>query len=361
LLKVTPSTERLERLKKQEEQLKARIQNEKAKLSASARKQRTGKLIAWGVVIEQKLAQGEISLEDWNQECQRLLNGRTLERALATENSNNWSFTFFTTWNFLTLGFLPLPEASFPKYGKDFYDKYHTIQLFFQLKTAWTNPHRACRAYSFWSCPKSRSDWINSLANYSQPQKWYCSAIWSTPRYSIASTADPYRRFETLYKLRCTSKKIFKQTVDQWPQLHEYYQELKGHINSSAKIWKRAFEPERQANSRIFKLAYSPPKVRQTLLNKVLEDGDYSKGKGIPRLLQEIQYFTPQQQKKLFKSAFSQERIQFRTEAFKGLCQGIKDLNSKQKQHILETTKELPPLPGNKSLISGLQRILKPE
>lgn len=85
LFSMTKSNERLERLKQQEAQLKARIQQEKARISVSTRKERTGKLIAWGVVIEQKLAQGEISPENWTQECQRLLSGRTLERALVQE------------------------------------------------------------------------------------------------------------------------------------------------------------------------------------------------------------------------------------------------------------------------------------
>lgn len=43
---MSKTTERLERLKKQEEQLKARIQQEQARISASARKERDGKLIA---------------------------------------------------------------------------------------------------------------------------------------------------------------------------------------------------------------------------------------------------------------------------------------------------------------------------
>lgn len=76
--------ERLEKLLKQEEQLKARVQQAKARISSAARKERTGRLIAWGVVIEQKLNEGELKPEDWAQECQRFLraNERTLERAL---------------------------------------------------------------------------------------------------------------------------------------------------------------------------------------------------------------------------------------------------------------------------------------
>lgn len=79
------STERLERLQKQEAQLKARIQNEKAKLSASARKQRTGKLVAWGVAVEQLIADDTFQAEWWKIQCQRVLSGRTLERALVDD------------------------------------------------------------------------------------------------------------------------------------------------------------------------------------------------------------------------------------------------------------------------------------
>jgi hypothetical protein len=47
---MSKTTERLEQLQKQEAQLKTRIQREKAKISDSSRKERTGKLVAWGVV-----------------------------------------------------------------------------------------------------------------------------------------------------------------------------------------------------------------------------------------------------------------------------------------------------------------------
>ena len=79
------STERLERLQKQEAQLKARIQNEKAKLSASARKHRTGKLVAWGVAVEQLILDETFQADWWKDACQRVLSGRTLERALVDE------------------------------------------------------------------------------------------------------------------------------------------------------------------------------------------------------------------------------------------------------------------------------------
>ena len=76
------TTETLERLLQQEAQLKAKIQQTKARLRTQDDKVRTGRLIAWGVVIEQKLAQGDILPEEWAIECQQVLNGRTLERSL---------------------------------------------------------------------------------------------------------------------------------------------------------------------------------------------------------------------------------------------------------------------------------------
>ncbi len=82
---MSTTTERLERLKKQEAQLKARIQQEKARISVSARKERTGKLVAWGVAVEQLLANDTFQAEWWKLQCQRVLSGRTLERALVED------------------------------------------------------------------------------------------------------------------------------------------------------------------------------------------------------------------------------------------------------------------------------------
>lgn len=76
---------KLEKLLEQEAQLKARIQRERAKLDLKKRQERNGRLIAWGVVIEQMLQEGEMSQEKWTALCQRFLTGRTLERALTGE------------------------------------------------------------------------------------------------------------------------------------------------------------------------------------------------------------------------------------------------------------------------------------
>lgn len=82
-----PSSERLDKLMLQEKQIKARIQLEKSRVSASARKERTGKLIAWGVVVEQLITDGSFTPEWWKLQCQKMLSGRTLERALVDDST----------------------------------------------------------------------------------------------------------------------------------------------------------------------------------------------------------------------------------------------------------------------------------
>jgi hypothetical protein len=81
------ASDRLEKLFLKEKQLKAQIQLEKSRLSASARKERTGKLVAWGVAVEQLLADETFKEEWWKLQCQRVLSGRTLERALVEDST----------------------------------------------------------------------------------------------------------------------------------------------------------------------------------------------------------------------------------------------------------------------------------
>lgn len=78
---------KLEELIKQEQQLKHRIQVERNKLNALARKRRDGKLISWGIVIESMLNDPEESMtpEQWANQCKRFLKDRTLNRALVDE------------------------------------------------------------------------------------------------------------------------------------------------------------------------------------------------------------------------------------------------------------------------------------
>jgi hypothetical protein len=82
----TPDThERLKRLLQKEKQLQAQIQAEKSRLGTAARKQRDGRLISWGIAVEQLIADNTFQAEWWKTQCQRVLTGRTLERALVDE------------------------------------------------------------------------------------------------------------------------------------------------------------------------------------------------------------------------------------------------------------------------------------
>jgi hypothetical protein len=79
---------KLEELIKQEQQLKHRIQLEKNKLNAVARKRQDGKLIAWGIVIETMLNDPEEAMtpEQWANQCKRFLTDkRTLSPTLVDE------------------------------------------------------------------------------------------------------------------------------------------------------------------------------------------------------------------------------------------------------------------------------------
>ena len=75
--------DKLEQLLVRECRLKARIQRERAKATTAGRRQRTGRLVAWGVAVEQMLASGEMTAAQWRERCQEHLTGRTLDRALA--------------------------------------------------------------------------------------------------------------------------------------------------------------------------------------------------------------------------------------------------------------------------------------
>ena len=81
------SSERLQKLRQKEKQLRAQIQLEQNRLSANARKERNGKLIAWGIVIETILNDPEESMTpaQWATQCKRFLKDRTLNRALVDE------------------------------------------------------------------------------------------------------------------------------------------------------------------------------------------------------------------------------------------------------------------------------------
>jgi multidrug resistance efflux pump len=79
---MTATHDKLEQLIQKEAQLKARIEKEKNRIQAQDRKDRTGRLIAWGVVIEQMIKEGSLSEDQWKASCKQYLQGRTLERSM---------------------------------------------------------------------------------------------------------------------------------------------------------------------------------------------------------------------------------------------------------------------------------------
>lgn len=77
---------RLDNLRKQRDELNARIQRESAKEQQRERKARNARLVQWGIVIEAMLKDGRMSPEKWATECrQYLTKTRDLERALTGE------------------------------------------------------------------------------------------------------------------------------------------------------------------------------------------------------------------------------------------------------------------------------------
>lgn len=77
---------RIDSLRKQRDQLNARIQRESAKEQQRERKARNARLVQWGIVIEAMLKDGRMAPEKWASECrQYLTKPRDLERALTGE------------------------------------------------------------------------------------------------------------------------------------------------------------------------------------------------------------------------------------------------------------------------------------
>lgn len=76
--------DKIEKLRQQEQQIKAKIQKELAKLNTKERKERTGRLVSLGVLVEQMIQDPEdpLTAETVIQLCKRYLKDRTLERAL---------------------------------------------------------------------------------------------------------------------------------------------------------------------------------------------------------------------------------------------------------------------------------------
>ena len=75
----------LTKLLEQKKQLDARIQQVKNRERVFTRRQRNGKLIAYGIVMERLLADTAYDKNAWVDQCTQILDTKTLQRALLDE------------------------------------------------------------------------------------------------------------------------------------------------------------------------------------------------------------------------------------------------------------------------------------
>lgn len=73
---------RLDKLIKQENQLKNKIQLAKNRLQTEISKERSARLFAWGMVIEAQLKSGALTSETWRSACLSSLKDYRLQKAL---------------------------------------------------------------------------------------------------------------------------------------------------------------------------------------------------------------------------------------------------------------------------------------
>lgn len=78
------TTAEIEKLRTKEAQIKKRIREIQSRSKSSDRKQRSARLIRWGVVVEALLKTGEMEASEWVDACKRILrSGRDIEIATA--------------------------------------------------------------------------------------------------------------------------------------------------------------------------------------------------------------------------------------------------------------------------------------
>lgn len=72
----------IEKLRAKEAQIKRRIREIQSRSKSSDRKQRSARLIRWGVVVEALLKTGEMEASEWVDACKHILrSGRDIEIA----------------------------------------------------------------------------------------------------------------------------------------------------------------------------------------------------------------------------------------------------------------------------------------
>lgn len=83
-------TSEIEKLRAREAQIKKRIRELQARSKSADRKQRTAKLIRWGIVVEAMLRQGKIEASEWISVCREVLTSdRDFELATAEIRSSS--------------------------------------------------------------------------------------------------------------------------------------------------------------------------------------------------------------------------------------------------------------------------------
>lgn len=78
----------IEKLRAREAQIKRRIAEIQARQKSAERKQRTARLIRWGVVVESMMRAGKIEAAEWLEACREVLSVRDFEIATAEIRSS---------------------------------------------------------------------------------------------------------------------------------------------------------------------------------------------------------------------------------------------------------------------------------
>lgn len=81
------TTAEIEKLRAKEAQIKKRIREIQSRGKSEERKQRTSRLIRWGIVVESMLKTGKIEAKEWVEVCREVLSVRDFEIATAKIHS----------------------------------------------------------------------------------------------------------------------------------------------------------------------------------------------------------------------------------------------------------------------------------
>lgn len=82
------STE-IEKLRAREAQIRKRIAEIQSRQKSAERKQRTARLIRWGVVVEAMMKAQKIEAAEWVEACREVLSARDFEIAIAEIRSSS--------------------------------------------------------------------------------------------------------------------------------------------------------------------------------------------------------------------------------------------------------------------------------